>query len=369
MAIVAIGGRLQEQVREVALGEERVVEEPERHHDDPETDDQGQRSELSVLHPLPPLVHVRGQRLIRSLLALRRARGRDCALCHFAVVSGPAMPGTGAMRAGRDGVDDLLLGRLRPLEERDALPEPQHGDAVRHLEDVVEVVRDDDDAEAFLGQTADEVQHLARLRHPESGCRLVEDHELRVPHDRLRHRHCLTLPSGQPRDPLADGLQRRDGEIVERRPRSLLHARLVEHADVVDALAAEEHVRDDVEVVGEREILVDDLDAEVGGVARTVDVDLRPLEERRALVERIDADDALDERRLAGPVVTDERHDLAVTHLEVDVVQGLDGPERPRYAPALDEGPVAGAVLPPSAGAGALSAPPPFPVVRAQLFS
>ena len=251
-----------------------------------------------------------------------------------------------------------MLCRLRSLEERDALPEPQDGDAVRHLEDVMEVVRDDDDAQAFLGQTADEIQHLTRLCHSQSGCRLVEDHELRLPHDRFRHRYCLTLPSGQPRHPLADGLQRRDGEIVERRPRSLLHARLVEHADVVDALAAEEHVRDDVEVVGEGEILVDHLDAEVGGVARAVDVDLRPLEERGAFVERIDADDAFDERRLAGAVVTDERHDLAVTHLEVDVVQSLDGAERPRHAPALDEGPLAGAVLlPEHRGGGAQRAP------------
>ena len=272
-------------------------------------------------------------------------------------------------RARRDGVDDLFLGRRRPLEERDALTEPQHGDAVRHLEDVVEVVGDDDDAQALLGQAPYEIQHLTRLRHPQSGCRLVEDHELRVPHDRLRHRHRLPLPSGQPRNPLADGLQGRDGEIVERRPRSLLHARLVEHDEVVDAFAAEEHVRDDVEVVGEGEILVDDLDAEVGGVARTVDVDLRPLEDCGAFVERKDADDAFDERRLARPVVTDERHDLAVTHLEVDVVEGLDSPERSRYAPALDEGPVPGAVLPPEHRGGGAERAPAVPGCCAQLFS
>ena len=34
------------------------------------------------------------------------------------------------------------------------------------------------------------------------------------------------------------------------------------------ALAAEEHVLDDVEVVAQREVLVDDLDAERGRVAR-----------------------------------------------------------------------------------------------------
>ena len=37
-------------------------------------------------------------------------------------------------------------------------------------------------------------------------------------------------------------------------------------------LPAEEHVLHDVEVVAEREVLVDDLDAERGGVAGAVDV-------------------------------------------------------------------------------------------------
>ena len=45
------------------------------------------------------------------------------------------------------------------------------------------------------------------------------------------------------------------------------------------ALPAEEHVLDDVEVVAEREVLVDDLDAEGGGVARAVDVDRLAVEE------------------------------------------------------------------------------------------
>ena len=94
-----------------------------------------------------------------------------------------------------------------------------------------------------------------------------------------------------------------------------------------------------------------------------------PSKSVRALVERKDADDAFDERRLARPVVTDERHHLAVTHLEVDVVQGLDGAERPRYAPALDEGPVAGAVLPPEHRGGGAQRAPAVPGLRTQLFS
>ena len=102
-------------------------------------------------------------------------------------------------------------------------------------------------------------------------------------------------------------------------------------------LAPEEHVGDDVEVVGEREVLVHDLDPEPGGVARAVDVDALALEAHLAFVERVDADDALDQRRLAGAVVADEGHDLAAADLEVDPVERLDGAERLRDALALEE--------------------------------
>ena len=76
-------------------------------------------------------------------------------------------------------------------------------------------------------------------------------------------------------------------------------------------LAAEVHVLDDVEVVAEREILVDDLDPEAGRVLRAVDVHLAALEEDLPAVVGMRAGDALDQRRLAGAVVADERHHLA----------------------------------------------------------
>ena len=50
-------------------------------------------------------------------------------------------------------------------------------------------------------------------------------------------------------------------------------------------LAAEEHVLDDVEVVGQREVLVHDLDAQLGGVLRAVDLDRLALEEDLARVD------------------------------------------------------------------------------------
>ena len=51
---------------------------------------------------------------------------------------------------------DLVLRRLLALVDADVAAEPKHGDAVRGLEDVVEVVRDEDDREPLLGEALDE---------------------------------------------------------------------------------------------------------------------------------------------------------------------------------------------------------------------
>ena len=151
----------------------------------------------------------------------------------------------------------------------------------------MKVVRDDHDSEPLLGQRPDEVQHLPRLRHAEGGRRLVEDDDARVPHHRLRHRHGLTLPAREAGNSLPDGLQRRHGQALERLARAPLHRRLVQHDAAEQPLAAEEHVRHHVEVVRERQVLVDDLDPEPSGVARAVDVDRLALDQNLALVERV----------------------------------------------------------------------------------
>ena len=61
------------------------------------------------------------------------------------------------------------------------------------------------------------------------------------------------------------------------------------------------------------------------------------LEQDLARVVSVDAGDAFDERRLAGSVVSDERHDLAVTDLEVDVGERLHRPVRLRDPAELEK--------------------------------
>jgi hypothetical protein len=112
---------------------------------------------------------------------------------------------------------------------------------------------------------------------------------------------------------------------------------LVEPEEQVVLLPSEIHVLDDVQVVAEREILVDDLDSELGRILRAVDRRRLAVEDDLPGVVAVDAGDALDQRRLPGAVVADERHHLAVADLEVDVRQRLHGSVGLGYPTELEE--------------------------------
>src|SRR5207244_9562967 len=62
-----------------------------------------------------------------------------------------------------------------------------------------------------------------------------------------------------------------------------------------------------------------------------------PVEVDLALVVAVDSSYALDQGRLARPVVADERHDLSIAHIEVDVRERLHRAVRLRDASELEE--------------------------------
>src|SRR5690606_34644130 len=82
-----------------------------------------------------------------------------------------------------------------------------------------------------------------------------------------------------------------------------------------------------VEVLAQGEVLVDDLDADVGGVARSVDVDVLAVETECSRIDAVNAGETLDQRRLAGTIVADQRRHLAGIDTEIDVVQYVHGAE------------------------------------------
>ena len=105
----------------------------------------------------------------------------------------------------------------------------------------------------------------------------------------------------------------------------------------VEHLAAEEHVGGGVDVVGERERLVDRLDPERSGVARVVDRHGLAVDEDLAGVGRMGAREHAHQRRLAGAVATDEGDDLAGVEVDADAVDGVDAAEGHADVAHLDE--------------------------------
>src|SRR3954452_2421969 len=225
--------------------------------------------------------------------------------------------------------DELHHAAVVGLRRRDVGRDPaevQGGDPVGDLEDVHHVVRDEQDPESAVGEPAHQVEHLAGLGDAEGGGRLVEEHDLGVPQHGLGDRHRLSLATREAGHGLPDRLHRPHGQGREGLAGLLLHRVLVQQ-DAGARLASEKHVLDDVEVVAQREVLVDDLDSQVRGVLRAVHMDRLALEQVLAGVEAVDPGDGLHQGRLARPVVADQRRDLSGVDGEVDVVQHVHGTE------------------------------------------
>src|ERR1051325_8729301 len=231
-----------------------------------------------------------------------------------------------AQASCRHVLDHALAVEVGSLVLDDQPAEVEDRNPVGDLENVVQVVGDDHHSQPAVAQPLDEVEHLSRLHDAEGRGGLVHDHELGVPHHRLGHRHRLTLASRQRGDGLPDRAHGRHTKAREGLFGRALHAVLVEEA-VLRALATEQHVLPDVEVVRQREVLVGGLDSQSRGVARVPYVYRTALPQHLAVVRLIDAGDALRQHRLAGAVVAAQGGDLAGRKVEVDVVQGLDRTE------------------------------------------
>jgi hypothetical protein len=227
--------------------------------------------------------------------------------------------------------DDRLGVVLSQRPDRDELAQAQHGHPVGHGLDVGQIVRDDDDRDALALEPADEVEHDAGLGDAQGGRGLVHDDQSRLPQHGPGHRDSLTLAAGQRADRLPDRADRDHGQVGQGTLGLFLHRGLVQRP-VPDRLPAEEHVLHDVQVVGQREVLVHGGDAEVGGVLGRVEPDRPALPENLSLILRPDARDRLDQRALARPVVTDKRRHLAQGNVQVDVGEGPHRAEVLAYA-------------------------------------
>src|SRR5262249_15488973 len=132
------------------------------------------------------------------------------------------------------------------------------------------------------------------------------------------------------------------GESPQDFDRAALHGDFVEDAADAgqrppDLLASQVEVGDHVQVVAERQVLVDGGDPQLGHVAWPGDVRGPALEAELAAIGEVDARDYFDQRRFAGAIVSDQRHDLAGVDLEIDLGERLHGAEALADTPQLQQ--------------------------------
>ena len=189
-------------------------------------------------------------------------------------------------------------------------------------------MRDQHHGDALVAYAFDGVEHVAGLHHPEGRRGLVEEDDAVGPGDRPYDGDLLPLPAGHRADRRGHGPHGR-AELPESglgpRPHGLLvHESEPSERPAPGDLAAEEHVLDGIQVRRQGQILVYDLHPEVGGLVRRGDGDRLAVEEQLSGVDGEVAGERLDQSGLAGPVVADERDDLA----GVDVEGGLSRASR-----------------------------------------
>ena len=115
------------------------------------------------------------------------------------------------------------------------------------------------------------------------------------------------------------------------------HGDIVERAPGGAQLAPEEQVGRGVEVLGQRQGLIDRLDTVAPGVARAVDRHRSALDADLSRIRSIGSRQHLDQGRFAGAVVAEQADDLTALQVERHVVYCLYTAEADAHAAQLDQ--------------------------------
>ena len=179
------------------------------------------------------------------------------------------------------------------------------------------LVRDDEHRHAFAGEIAHDDEHLADELRVECRRDLVEEHHVRLHHQRPGDRDPLLLAARE----LVRVLIRllREADAREELPAAPLR---LATRHLADPPGGERKVVDRRQVWEEVELLEDDPDPladrrHVGALAG----DLLALEEDAARLDRLEQVDAAKERALPAAARADDDEDLAQVDAEVDAVQ------------------------------------------------
>ena len=179
-------------------------------------------------------------------------------------------------------------------------PVGEHRHPVADPADLVEAVRDVDDAHAVRRQPADDFEEGLDLALVQDGRRLVHDQQPHVDGQRPRDRDDLL--GGRPKRPhLRASRDRRVAEAREQRVRLPVHLVEVEKGPAPRLVRQEDALRDR-QVIDQVQLLVDRGHSPLERLRRVTDRKRLAHEQDLAAGGLVRARDALDQRRLAGPV-------------------------------------------------------------------
>ena len=203
----------------------------------------------------------------------------------------------------------------------DVLASAQHGAAIRHRHDLVELVGNKENALSLRGEIAHDLHQLFDLLRREHGRRLVEDEDLVVAVEHFQNLGALLHTDGDILD-LRVGI---DVQAVFLAQSENLFARflLLKETELV-RLNAHNDVIQNGEALHQLEVLMHHADAERIGVVGVVDLDFFAVLFDDALLRLIEAEQNAHQRGLARAVLPQQRMDLALFQLQGDIVVGDD---------------------------------------------
>ena len=212
------------------------------------------------------------------------------------------------------------LGRqIGALQGADIAAVAQHADAVGEIVNLAHAVADVDDGQPVVAQLSDQREQFLGLARRERGGRLVHHQDARAGMQGARDLDQLPLGHRQRTN---EGARRKgDAKPRQDRSRGLVHRPPVDKA-VARQLGAEKDILRHREVRRQRQLLIDDGDAQLPRRLRTLDVDrLAGDPDLTAWIGPVGAGQHLHEGGLASPVFPHQGMDLAGPDIERDALQ------------------------------------------------
>ena len=240
---------------------------------------------------------------------------------------GSAVRGSGfAVRGSRFAVRGSRIAEPRiVIECPRVLAVAQHGHAIAEAEDLRDPMRHVKDRDAAVAQVVQHAEQVVGLGGRQRGRGLVEHEDAAIEREGSRDLHELAVRGGQPFHRRLRG--ERQMQAREQVARAQAHLALEEDPSTPRQLAPGEDVARDGEVGKRHHLLVHHADPVHERVTGSRQCQPSIVEPDLPFVGRDDAGKDLEERRLAGAVLTHQGVRLAGSHAEADARQRPHGSE------------------------------------------